>query len=394
MALLLVCAGLFGAACAITNPRVAPVPDFLRDVRPILETHCAGVDGGGGCHSGASPAAGWSVVRFTDVIACLAPGDADGGLPSTDGGTYASRLVAGLARSEPYHQLPPDERRVIDAWFLAGAPASRGAMHVLGFADPRSPDFHARYLRDSNVRRPSERSWAPMLDPNHRDDTGRVDACGLCHEGAPTRPAGATGSARNAPACTSCHDRPGGPLACNTCHGSGIVAYPPRDPCLYPAPAGEGGAHARHLAASALHQVPFTCGTCHPSRDPQNLGYATVDAFAAGTGHADGVRDVVFNHPAAGLPAGATPSYDQATHTCTVGCHSHGGHRALPVWTDTTHMTCNDCHTAPPANHPAGECVRCHAEPNATGMALTPGPRHLNGTKDLGNGIGVTPDCT
>ncbi len=390
VALIVALCGLFGAACAEVNPRGGAVPDYQRDVRPILERHCTGIDGGGGCHTGATPAAGWSALRFTDVIACLGPPAAagtDGGLTSYDGGTYASRLIAGLSRAEPYHQLPADEFAIIRAWFSAGAPASHAGMHVLGFADPRSPDFHARYLRDSSA--PGFAHWAPMLDPNHRDSTGRVDACGLCHDGAPTRPAGATGSARNAPACTSCHDRPGGPLACNTCHGSATAVYPPRDPCLYPATAGEGGAHARHLAASALHQTQFTCATCHPNRDPQGLGYATVASFAAGTGHADGVKDVAFDTTSPLV--GTTASYNLDTQTCTVGCHNHGGNRAMPVWSDTTHMTCNDCHTAPPANHPPGECVRCHVEPNATGTALTPGRLHLNGMRNVGNDSG---DCT
>jgi predicted CxxxxCH...CXXCH cytochrome family protein len=35
----------------------------------------------------------------------------------------------------------------------------------------------------------------------------------------------------------------------------------------------------------------------------------------------------------------------------------------------------------------------CHAEPNATGTALTPGPFHLNGRIDLGNGSGTCAAC-
>jgi hypothetical protein len=54
-------------------------------------------------------------------------------------------------------------------------------------------------------------------------------------------------------------------------------------------------------------------------------------------------------------------------------------------------MGCNDCHGAPPVAHPAGPCTNCHSEANANGTALTPGPLHLNGRIDFGDGTGQTP---
>jgi len=343
------------AACAEVRPVASVAPTFERDVRPTLEARC------GQCHGARRPAAGWSASRFTDVIACV-PASTDGGVP--DAGAWPSRLAAALARPDHQGLLDDAQRALIARWIAAGAPAARGAMHPPGFSDPRSADFHARSLRSQR--------WAPMLDAT------RAEACGRCHEGSPARPAGVTGAAGDAPSCTSCHEQPGGPLSCGTCHGDGERATPPRDPCLFPGTSPSAGAHEAHLRASPLHASPFTCETCHPSR--------TADFTGA---HGDGVVDLAFDAERAG--DGGT--YDPATRTCTVGCHRQGGARPTPAWNELGPMRCNDCHSSPPANHPRGECVACHAEPDATGSSLRPGPLHLNARVDLGNGNGTCTAC-
>ena len=64
------------------------------------------------------------------------------------------------------------------------------------------------------------------------------------------------------------------------------------------------------------------------------------------------------------------------------------------TWTQApAPVGCNDCHLSPPANHYTGACTGCHAEANATGTALTPGPLHVNGKVDLGNGSGQCGAC-
>lgn len=335
-------------ACADVRPVASVAPTYDRDVRPVLEARCAQ------CHGGARPAGGWSASRFTDVIACV-PAEGDAGAP--DAGAWPSRLAAALARPDHQGLLDAAQRALVTRWIAGGAPSARGAMHPPGFADPRSADFHARSLRSQR--------WAPMLDAMS------AEACGRCHEGSPARPVGVTGSAGDAPTCTSCHDQPGGPLACGTCHGDGERASPPRDPCLFPGSASTAGAHAAHLRASALHARPFTCVTCHPARSADFTG-----------AHGDGVVDLTFDVDRAGEGA----AYDPATRTCTVGCHRRGGARPAPTWTDRAPMTCNDCHAAPPMNHPRGECVACHAEPDPGGTSLRAGPLHLNGRVDLGSG--------
>src|SRR4029077_17257121 len=105
----------------------------------------------------------------------------------------------------------------VTSWVSGGAPAYASGVHEPGIIDPRSAVFHGNRLRASR--------WSAMLDP------GDPNACGRCHDGTFSRPAGVTAAAPGAPACTTCHDQPGGVLACSTCHGSGNKAYPPRDPC-------------------------------------------------------------------------------------------------------------------------------------------------------------------
>jgi hypothetical protein len=76
-----------------------------------------------------------------------------------------------------------------------------------------------------------------------------------------------------------------------------------------------------------------------------------------------------------------------------VSCHDQGGARARPRWTESAPMACGDCHGSPPASHFPGPCNQCHAEADARGTALTPGPLHMNGRVDLGDGSGSCAAC-
>src|SRR5437868_4979044 len=137
-------------------------------------------------------------------------------LPADD----SAPLLRALDSDSHRDRIDPGERALLAAWVRAGAPAFRGTVHAPGVVDPRSAEWHGTMLRDAR--------WRPMLDAN---DT---NACGRCHDGAPSRPPGVTLPAPGATACTSCHAEPEGVLACSTCHGQGTRAYPPRDRCFFP----------------------------------------------------------------------------------------------------------------------------------------------------------------
>jgi predicted CxxxxCH...CXXCH cytochrome family protein len=343
------------ASCAQERPLPTETPVFDADVALILTTRCAP------CHGDVNPAAGWNATSLLGALGCVGPS----GSPATLPADATAPIVAALGTSPHHGLLSGAERATLTAWVTGGTPGARSGVHDPSFADPRSSAFHGASLRATR--------WAAMLDPQ------APDACGRCHDGAPSRPEGVTSAAPGAPACTSCHDQPGGALACSTCHGSGSLAYPPRDPCFFPQDAAHGGAHAVHVQPSAARAGGLACSTCHPVPGDPVIGGL----------HGGGSVEIVFDPQVVGAEA----SYDRATQTCAVSCHDRGGARPRPRWSDTTPVGCGDCHGAPPNGHYPGACNRCHAEADATGTALSGGPLHLNGKVDLGDGSGQCGAC-
>ncbi len=333
------------SACAVQTPS-SVAPQFAADVQPILQARCVR------CHSGAAAKGGWSADSYLSTIACDKQGTAqtlaaDAGVP----------LLNVLGSKDHKDLLTPDERAVLEDWVQAGTPSRDGEMHPVGWLDPRSPNFHGTQLRKEGFARMLELS-AP-------------GACGKCHHGAPVRDPKLQVSPDRAPDCTSCHREPQGVLACGTCHGDGAArAYPPRDPCFFPN-GPKAGAHAAHLSASKLRAGHLECSTCHPKVDELEV--------ISGT-HADGTVQVEIDKTLGGPDA----HYDAATGSCTVACHTHKGHREQPRWGKDKGLTCNDCHTAPPANHYMGACSKCHPGVNDTGTQILDNTLHINGRVDLG----------
>lgn len=351
---------LFGAATAILSstcssqrdgPSLSPV--YRDDVATILDARCAA------CHSGPSPAGGWSSKGFFGAIGCTAANE-----PAVLPADARAPIARALGNATHASVGTADERARVVAWVSAGAPAFRGTVHAASFVDPRSDARHGAFLR--------ARGWAPMLDGT------RDDACGRCHEGAPARPAGVTRSAPGATSCTSCHAGPKGPLECGTCHATGGTPAFPHTTCFFPTDLGRGGAHAAHTSPSASRDTGIPCSTCHP----------TPGADVIGGSHATGAVEVVFDVAAIGGEA----SYDRTTGACAVSCHNRGGARPKPVWTDKTPMKCGDCHTAPPQAHYVGKCSSCHANTDATGTTIA-GSLHVNGKADFGDGSGACGAC-
>ncbi len=310
---------------------------FYADIEPILQQRCAE------CHSGEAPAAGYAVDRYLDVLAC--PLEAG---PATEPASGEAPLLAVQGTEGHRGLLGDEELALLEAWVEQGAPARRGSAHQAGWNNPSSESFHGAVLRKER--------WQRLLSDEAKG------ACARCHAltaqvAEPAIP-GAT-------PCSSCHRDPGGPLACTTCHGDEGRAYPPRDPCFFPEEASHAGAHAAHQE--------LECETCHGPR--------SIDDLALGM-HGDGVVQVALDPALAGEGA----SWDASTHTCATRCHDRGGSLPKPPWNEAADLTCNACHQSPPPEHYAGACDRCHAEASATGDALRPGPLHINGKVDLGDG--------
>ena len=343
------CFAALGCRQAREQPSLAPVYD--RDVESLLQARC------GRCHAGQDAGAGWfRVGSYMEAIAC-APQDPDGA--AADAGGPGAELVSALEREDHRQLLASDEAARLRAWVRAGAPLRERALHRPGILNPRSADWHGVLAARDH--------FGLITRADH------PDVCGRCHEGAPVRPQGVSRGAQGAPDCSSCHRQAQGVLACGTCHGDGAErAAPPRDACLFP-DAG-GSAHRVHLESTRLGIHTLTCSTCHGAL-PEALGGR----------HGDGKLDVVFDAAQAGEDA----SYDPETGRCSVSCHNRAGARPTPSFTESGPLGCADCHGAPPVDHYAGSCDRCHAGVDAKGSALLDTRAHMDGTRGPGEACGT-----
>ena len=359
----LVSLALFALSCTQERDTSPVSPVYRSDVDQILTQRCAS------CHSGAQPKGGWDATSFLGAIACVDPTKEVAVLPN-DGRAPVLRALDDTTHTGLANGPTAAERTRLAAWVRGGSPAFQGTAHPPGIIDPRSDAFHGKLLRDAR--------WVPMLDAKS------PDACGRCHEGAPSgRPDKVVFTAPGATNCRTCHTEPNGPLGCTTCHGDGTRAAPPRDPCFFPADAARAGAHVAHVEPGPNHSVGLQCTTCHATPSPDVPGNILTGA------HANGTVEVAFDPKVV-----TSGTFDPQTKSCTVSCHKRGGTRPIVAWKEQGPLDCNSCHTAPPKPHYTGKaCSFCHHEANATGTALTPGPLHMNGRVDLGDGSGKCGAC-
>ncbi len=181
---------------------------------------------------------------------------------------------------------------------------------------------------------------------------------------------------------------------CDTCHGSGGRASPPRDAHGNTATTAPGvGAHAQHLVTNSSWHAPLACNECHQ-----------VPGSTADQTHLNRKNDLFLDPtvPVPGSPEGtggqlqlAGAAYDATAQTCrNTYCHGggqsplRGGTAMSPKWTkvDGTQSSCGSCHGAPPpAPHPQnGNCGSCHptmVPGNNTTIALP--AKHLDGNVDV-----------
>jgi hypothetical protein len=249
-------------------------------------------------------------------------------------------------------------------------------VHKTGILNPSSADFHGKFLANNGWNLPS---------------------CKQCHG---TNYAGGFQS----PTCLNCHNQPGGPEACNTCHGvfSDPTKFaPPQDLSGNTLTTFKGvGAHANHLYNNVIGKT-VECETCHIV--PQTLN---------STGHLDGnLPAEVSLKGLAIFNAAANANYNFSNLTCA-NTYCHGkfefdknsapisnqfaysaakmeGNKRSVVWNkvDGSEAVCGSCHGLPPIGHNdyggLSTCSNCH-----TGVVNSQGQiidktKHINGVKNV-----------
>lgn len=205
--------------------------------------------------------------------------------------------------------------------------------------------------------------------------------------------------------CLDCHTNPGGPEACNTCHGDfndiSRIA-PPIDISKNTVTDSAGvGAHVKHLYENHLGSL-IPCSTCH--NVPQ-------DIYDPGHVDSDLPAEVIFENLAI-FNNGVNASYNFSDATCSnVYCHGSfeflkdsssnpwgyegdaiTGNNFSPQWTkvDSTQAVCGSCHLLPPTGHQnagndpnATTCVTCHPGVVDVNGDIIDQTKHINGIKNL-----------
>ena len=238
------------------------------------------------------------------------------------------------------------------------------SIHKDGIANTSSPNFHATTFRENN--------WD-------------VESCQQCH--ASDYAGGTVGIS-----CNGCHSNPGGPEACNTCHGSfddvNRIA-PPTDLSNNVETTYKGvGAHTSHVYENNISAL-VSCYECHPNQTAAGETYISS--------HIDG------------LPAEISIAGYNATETTCLNTYCHGnfqtaksessnpfgfvsdvisGNNFTPVWTTVngTQSECGTCHGLPPAGHVAAElnnCFTCHPGVVDTEGNIIDPLKHIDGSVTL-----------
>lgn len=202
--------------------------------------------------------------------------------------------------------------------------------------------------------------------------------------------------------CLGCHNQPGGPENCGTCHGNNIAAGPPPDLSGNTSNSARGvGFHQVHLNGTGnVSSVRMVCTDCHhypegSIYDPQHID---------GSEHAE----VLITGPLATLKTGGTallPTYDATALTCkSIYCHGAWilnksglpsdsvfsgttmmGLNQSPVWNGGSAQTqsCASCHAMPPHKDYSLACSVCHEDVTSASGKL----KHINGKIDLSGGV-------
>lgn len=212
------------------------------------------------------------------------------------------------------------------------------ALHKDGIINPASPDFHGRLVANSN--------WD-------------MKQCQQCHA------ANYNGGTAKA-SCYDCHKNPGGPEACNTCHGDFTITTkiaPPRATNGNILSSERGvGAHIKHLYDNTIGKV-VACSECH---------ILPADVFSDPS-HIDGSpgAELVFGdltHLQTNVPSGfnyqpslgnfiPNPGFDFTAGSCSnTYCHGYfknGNLDNIVSFTaESKGSACGTCHGDPSTGDP------------------------------------------
>jgi predicted CxxxxCH...CXXCH cytochrome family protein len=347
----LLCSLVLLAACNERRHEPRDPPPSYGDVVPLLKRACLE------CHGSEAPAAAYSVADHWSSIGC-----ASDARVVTRPADARAPLLRALDRNDHQGLVSARERALLLDWLVAGTPSARSVIHEPGILDPRSADWHGKLAAQDGYRA-------------LRDASAQA-ACSRCHQGTPVAAGNELGATDGATACTSCHVKANGVLACSTCHGYQDRSYPPRDACYFDASARDP--HGAHVAEPSTRSEPFSCDTCHP-----------VPGRAVLSGkHADGQLDLRFSSPV--IEGEAMIAQDG---TCSLSCHTRGGDRDQPDWNVESPLDCQSCHLSPPPDHTPGVCSACHSNMGETADSLRVDLLHINGAVDLGDGARTCGSC-
>jgi predicted CxxxxCH...CXXCH cytochrome family protein len=260
------------------------------------------------------------------------------------------------------------------------ASAPEFALHKTGITNPTSPDFHGNII--------SENNWD-------------MKQCQQCHSA--NYSGGTAGSS-----CYDCHTQPGGPEACNTCHGdfaNPIRIAPPRATSGAILSSERGvGAHSKHLMDNSIGLV-VECTQCHTYPDGFSDPIHIDQTIGAELVFGDFTRLVTnvpggFNYQPSLGNFTPNPSFDSNAGTCAnTYCHGYFKNGNLDNVVSFTAQSlgsaCGTCHgdastgnplprtVAQGGTHPPNQdCQLCHfgvVEVTGSTYTIIDKNQHING---------------
>lgn len=254
------------------------------------------------------------------------------------------------------------------------------SVHKEGFANKTSVNFHGKYIAENNYD---------------------MRSCRQCHAG--DYSGGLTGVS-----CLTCHTSPGGPEACNTCHGDftdpSKIAPPRALDGETSSSAITVGAHSDHLYSTKLGNAT-PCNECHkvPSKvyddghfNPDKLVSFSDYAISHGAANAafdasTGTCSNTYCHGNFSYSKASAPSEDQFAFTDTAIV---GNITNTVVWDknlDGSQIKCGSCHALPPKGHIGYQdprydittCSACHQGVIDAQGNIIDVSKHINGKANV-----------